>query len=208
MFSKQRAADEFFDKATMAQKRLNKRLDRVKMDRLPTRKEESQGGFRKFFFAGLAAGALSMFLFDPRTGKRRRALVRDKAVHFGHTVDDAVTEGLPKKIKYVSGFAQGASHKVGSMTDSESHASDDDKTITDRVMSSVFRDPDIPSGQVNVNTVDHVVYLRGSLEGEDRVKEIEDKTRKVAGVRDVVNLINRPEVDPSEVHPGMDANPA
>ncbi len=33
---------------------------------------------------GLAAGALAMYMLDPNNGRRRRALVRDKAVAAGH----------------------------------------------------------------------------------------------------------------------------
>lgn len=37
----------------------------------------------------LAAGATTMYLLDPAQGRRRRALVRDKAVHAGHVTSDA-----------------------------------------------------------------------------------------------------------------------
>lgn len=33
---------------------------------------------------GLAAGITSMYMLDPQAGKRRRALVRDKTVHYQH----------------------------------------------------------------------------------------------------------------------------
>lgn len=36
---------------------------------------------------GLAAGALAMYMLDPSNGRRRRALVRDKAVAAGHDVE-------------------------------------------------------------------------------------------------------------------------
>ena len=32
----------------------------------------------------LGIGALAMYFFDPENGRRRRALVRDKAVHYGN----------------------------------------------------------------------------------------------------------------------------
>ena len=37
---------------------------------------------------GLVIGGLAMFIFDPQQGRRRRALARDKMVHYGHEVGD------------------------------------------------------------------------------------------------------------------------
>lgn len=40
---------------------------------------------------GLALGAGLMYFLDPERGDRRRALVRDKVVHYGHVVEDSVS---------------------------------------------------------------------------------------------------------------------
>ncbi len=40
------------------------------------------------FTKGLLVGAGLMYLFDPRQGRRRRALVRDRAVRAGHEIED------------------------------------------------------------------------------------------------------------------------
>ncbi len=42
------------------------------------------------FAAGLALGALAMFILDPQQGRRRRALARDKMVRAKHEVSDFV----------------------------------------------------------------------------------------------------------------------
>lgn len=153
---------------------------------------------------GATAGAAAMFMLDPRTGNRRRALLRDQFVHFGNVAGDFVNDTLPQKLDYASGFVRGLQHQALETVSGESHWTDDSQTITDRVMSEVFRDPDLPKGEINVNTVDHVVYLRGHVENPALVKEIESRTRQVPGVRNVVNLINHPDVDPSTVRPGFD----
>ena len=36
----------------------------------------------KYLLRGLALGGACMYLFDPRMGRRRRAILRDKGVHF------------------------------------------------------------------------------------------------------------------------------
>jgi gas vesicle protein len=41
--------------------------------------------------AGATAGALFMYLFDPNDGRRRRALIRDKAVALSNDAADAIT---------------------------------------------------------------------------------------------------------------------
>jgi hypothetical protein len=48
---------------------------------------------KKPFFSMLSAaiGGALMFFFDPDTGKRRRALVRDKIVSFRHRAADRIT---------------------------------------------------------------------------------------------------------------------
>lgn len=40
---------------------------------------------------GLALGAGLMYFLDPERGNRRRALVRDRVVHYGHVVEDSVS---------------------------------------------------------------------------------------------------------------------
>ena len=51
--------------------------------------------------AGFVLGALTAFIFDPQQGRRRRALVRDKMVHYGNEVSD-----------YVSGTAKDLSNRA------------------------------------------------------------------------------------------------
>ena len=47
---------------------------------------------------GLAVGAAAMFIFDPDQGRRRRALARDKAVHYGKEAGDFAT-GTAKDLR-------------------------------------------------------------------------------------------------------------
>jgi len=42
------------------------------------------------FLLGVAVGALAVFMMDPQSGRRRRALVRDKVVHAGHVGRDYI----------------------------------------------------------------------------------------------------------------------
>lgn len=65
----------------------------------------------------------------------------------------------------------------------------DDGLITDRVRQRLFSDPEIKGYTVDVETKNGVVTLTGTVESE-RAKTKADKiTRKVSGVKSVVNKL-------------------
>jgi hypothetical protein len=130
------------------------------------------------FVVGMAAGVAGMFVMNRRS-KQPNA-----------------EPTMQSQSQALTGFSSQAAGWSGG---SNAQTADDSKTITDRVMSTVFRGLDIPVGELNVNTVDHVVYLRGHLDDDTAVKEIERRAREVEGVREVVNLINKPDVDATDV---------
>lgn len=61
--------------------------------------------------AGAGIGALLMYLFDPKGGGRRRALIRDKAVGVSHDIRDTVSA----KGRDLSNRAKGLIHEAKSM---------------------------------------------------------------------------------------------
>jgi gas vesicle protein len=60
--------------------------------------------------AGFAAGALAMYVFDPDSGKRRRAIAREKTVS---TVNEAV-EGVQSAARDLKNRAQGVASEARS----------------------------------------------------------------------------------------------
>ncbi len=61
----------------------------------------------------LGVGAGLMYLMDPRMGRRRRALIRDKVVHLGHEAEGFVT-GQTKNLKnHAKGWMHEAKDKFG-----------------------------------------------------------------------------------------------
>ena len=50
----------------------------------------------------------------------------------------------------------------------------------------------MPKGQIDVNAEDGVVVLRGEVERPELIKDLEEKTRSVQGVKDVENLLHTP----------------
>jgi osmotically-inducible protein OsmY len=51
---------------------------------------------------------------------------------------------------------------------------------------------DVPKGQINVNAENGVVVLRGEVGKPELIHDLEEKTRKVQGVREVENLLSTP----------------
>ena len=67
-----------------------------------------------------------------------------------------------------------------------------DQEINARVEADVFRNASVPQGQININTVDGVVYIRGTVASQDLISTIEDRAKQVSGVDAVINLLRLP----------------
>jgi osmotically-inducible protein OsmY len=68
----------------------------------------------------------------------------------------------------------------------------DDVTIAHKIETEVFRDPDFPKGQINVNVQEGVAQLRGEVQTPDMLEALVEKTREVQGVREVESLLHLP----------------
>lgn len=71
----------------------------------------------------------------------------------------------------------------------------DDATLAHKVESIIFRDADVPKGQINVNAEDGVVTLRGEVPDETMLEALVERTREIAGVRRVESLLHLPGQD-------------
>jgi hypothetical protein len=74
---------------------------------------------------GLGIGAGLMYLFDPKDGNRRRALIRDKAIKLNRQTRDAI-DGT---VKDLSNRAKGAVHQISSGSASETDADNASSTL-------------------------------------------------------------------------------
>jgi osmotically-inducible protein OsmY len=136
-----------------------------------------------FLLAGALGAALAYF-FDPDNGNRRRKLTADKA---------------GKYFRSTSRLADDVAAQARTVKQKATHLKEQDKpqpndvTLAQKVESEIFRDVDVPKGQINVNAEDGVVFLRGEADTPELIDELEAKTRKVKGVRGVENLLHLPE---------------
>ncbi len=138
------------------------------------------------FALGGALGALVAYFFDPSNGTRRRHTLRDRTLAlFRSGGRHAARTG-----RGVAAEAYGVTQKVQHLK--EEPKDFDDSTLAAKVRSEVFRDPDVPKGQINVNVQDGVVQLRGEVPRAELIDDLVKQTRKVQGVREVENLLHVP----------------
>ena len=90
----------------------------------------------------------------------------------------------------VGGQAQGVAAKAKGLRGENGDV--DDVTLARKVETEIFRDPDAPKGNVDVNVQDGVVQLRGEVERPELIDELVEKARQVGGVRGVENLLHTP----------------
>lgn len=141
----------------------------------------------KLYALFAAAGAALTYFLDPQNGKRRRRTTMDRVAGFFRRRGRSVSRAGRGVVSEARGVAQKATHLR-----EERKPQPNDATLTSKVESEIFRDPDVPKGQISVNSEQGVVYLRGEVESPDLIGQLEQRTRKVQGVRDVENLLHVP----------------
>lgn len=135
---------------------------------------------------GAAAAALTWF-FDPQNGARRRTTTRDRFLAFLRQGGKKAGRARRAVAAEAYGVKQKATHRK-----EQPKPEPDDITLAHKVESEIFRDAEAPKGAVNVNAEDGIVFLRGEVQNESMIKDLESAARKVQGVREVENLLHVP----------------
>jgi osmotically-inducible protein OsmY len=135
----------------------------------------------------IGLGAALTYFFDPQQGRRRRAMARDRfAAFFRRRARKAEQVG-----RAASAQAEGMVQKAKHLKE-EPKPQPDDVTLARKVETEIFRDADVPKGQINVNAENGKVYLRGEVQQPEMIRDLEERARKVQGVQDVENLLHLP----------------
>ena len=140
---------------------------------------------RKIVIAAAAALGAAWFM-DPQSGRRRRAMLRDRVAAF-----------FRRSARSGGRAARGAASEAYGLKQKATHLHEepkefDDQTLKAKVETELFRGPDAPKGQVNVNAQHGVVQLRGQVDSPELIDELVARTRSVQGVREVENLLHLP----------------
>jgi osmotically-inducible protein OsmY len=144
-----------------------------------------------FYLAAAAGGIALLYFSDPDNGKRRRHTVRDRAVPLSRHGARRARKVARHTTSDAYGLGQRVLHSLPGPTPDL-----DDATLVDKVESIVFRDRDVPKGEININAENGIVFLRGQVERPELVEELETRVRKVRGVRGVENLLHTPGTKP------------
>jgi hypothetical protein len=132
--------------------------------------------------AGRGLGVLSMYVLDPRAGRRRRALARDKLIRVQKKAQQAAgITGRDLKNRTLGMIAEGRAAIFGGAVD--------DTVLADRVRSKLgflVRHPSAIDIQVSAGRV--------RLSGPVLSDEVQQLARAVASVRGVRDIENRLEV--------------
>lgn len=187
----------------MARRRAMRMMDR----NLPWRPRHEGRRERAMPFvrsAGIAAmagaiGAGCAYLFDPRLGRRRRAIARDRVVRSWHRS----RARMRRLARSVNARGNGMRHRMMHRTIANPIV--DDRTLDNRVQSTIFRDAREARGAVSVQVVEGVVELRGALDRLSDIHHLERAAAKVPGVRDVRSYLHLAGTDAPNKADALDA---
>lgn len=138
------------------------------------------------FAAGTSAGVAAEYLLDPEQGKRRRHMVRDRAI----SMLRRGSRETERQARYMAGKAQGT---VAEATPPGRDSSElNDPALEAKVESELFRPAGAPKDSVSVNVENGVVFLRGEVDSCQMLDEVLGEARAIDGVSRVESLLHLP----------------
>lgn len=135
-------------------------------------------------------GIGTAYFFDPRRGKRRRNIARDR----GAKTVRQMSRLVGKKARFSAGKARGAyARRPFAVSPPESERAD--AIVEQRIRSDAFRDVDVSPGDLEIGVEDGLVTVTGEVVGDKRASDIVARIGKVPGVENVaamIHVINEP----------------
>src|ERR1700686_3023518 len=140
---------------------------------------------RLSILTGAVVGAAAAYLFDPERGRARRAMVADRVGAQLRRGWRAANQLSARTSASAAAFPQ----RMVQLRSVRPRPADD-LTLRDRVESEVFRNADLPKGQINLDVEPGVVKIRGQVENAFQIASVEKAVLKVPGVVGVENLLH------------------
>ena len=134
---------------------------------------------------GAIVGAAAAYFFDPERGRARRTLLADWVGARARRGWSTVNQLGARTSSSAAAFPQ-RMVQLRSMRPRPA----DDLTLRDRVESEVFRDDELPKGQINFDVESGVVTIRGQVDNAYQIANVEKAVLKVPGVAGVENLLH------------------
>ena len=135
-----------------------------------------------------AGGALAGFFFDPTSGRRRRAMLAQRVPGFFRRRG----REFGRVGRRIGADAYGVKQKATHLREQPKPGLLNDPALARKVETEIFRAPDVPKGQINVQAHDGVVELRGEVPRPELIEELVERARSVPEVREVENLLHLP----------------
>jgi hypothetical protein len=155
------------------------------------------GGIVATGLVGAAAGALASFLLDPDRGRSRRARLADQGAATIRRAARRVGQAGNRVRSDIDGRV--SAFRASRAPDARPI---DDGTLSDRIQSSVFRDPSVPKGDINVNVERGIVVLRGEVPDQATRERLVAEVEAVDGVWSVHDLLHLPGEEAVQVSVG------
>lgn len=133
------------------------------------------------FLAGIGVA----YLFDPQQGKRRRRVLRDRALRL---VRRSARLGI-KRSRFAAGFVTGLVARARRRIVPRARPADDG-TVVQRIRSEALRDVGVSTSDVDVEVRDGVAVLRGSVPTRSLADDLVARVRGVPGVRGVESALD------------------
>jgi hypothetical protein len=132
----------------------------------------------------MGAGAALQYFLDPERGRSRRVQARQQLQSKLRRTERRA-EG---EAEYLGDRVRGVRYRAGH----PDQAPEDDRTLVDKVRSEVLGLQEFRMVVVNVDAVDGVVSLRGQLEDETTIRDLERAVGNVTGVSGVRSYLHTP----------------
>jgi osmotically-inducible protein OsmY len=132
----------------------------------------------------IALGAALVYFFDPEQGRRRRKVTADRLAGL-------VRRHGKRVIKTAAARSQAAKARAAHLREQQK-PQPDNVTLARKVETEIFRDADVPKGQINVNAENGKIVLRGEVDSPALIDDLVTKARKVQGVQEVESLLHTP----------------
>ncbi len=148
----------------------------------------------------MAGGALATLLLDPHSGRRRRALLADKAAHYRHAAPRWATGTVRGAIGPLHGVTHALRRRLPGF-----HAApppDEETFIKQRVETDLGRERHRWPESVTFEAIDGIVRIRGTAPDADTAARLVQRVAEIDGVRAAESLMALADGSPVEAVAG------
>jgi osmotically-inducible protein OsmY len=134
---------------------------------------------------GFLFGVGTAYFFDPRLGKLRRNVVRERGARQARELRRKVHRRARFSTGRAYGMYAGSRRIVG-----DPEVGTDDAVVEQRIRSEALRDVGVPVDDIEIGVEDGLVTLTGEVAGDELASNLVARVSKVPGVEDVAAMLH------------------